>query len=78
MVLIGKFLQTGVYPTERTVAFSDGTAENSCHITTRAGVRFSDLAAPETDIAHPLWVTGGLFTGYTGSGDNFLGYYEHP
>ena len=76
VVLIGKFLHTGVYPTERTVAFSDGMAENSCHITTRAGVRFSDLAAPETDIAHPLWVAGGLFTGYTGSGDNFLGYYE--
>ncbi len=75
VVVLGKFLQTGAYPTDRIVAFSDGTSDG-CHVKTRMGARFKDVAAGKASPDPARWVAGGLFSGYSGTADTFLGFYE--
>lgn len=69
---IGEFLLTGTYPTERMVAFSDGTAENSCHIRTRTGIRLMDLAPAKGGRDTDRWIVGGFLTGYTAGPKQYL------
>jgi Na+-transporting NADH:ubiquinone oxidoreductase subunit A len=72
VINIGKFLKTGIYPTDRVVAFSDGTAKNSGHIKTRSGICLKDLASPDLNDQNKKWVVGGVLSGYTSTRDSFL------
>ena len=76
LLLIGEFLSTGLYPIKRIVSFSDGTIENSLHVKTRLGVQLNELYPLHKNMRHLRWIIGGIFSGYTGQADGFLGMYE--
>lgn len=77
LLQVARFFDTGTYPVERIVSLSGSCAENRKHYLTRAGVPLSLLTGNqwkgETGARH---VVGGLFTGFTGSRDSYMGFYE--
>ena len=76
VLLIAQLLQTGRYPTERTVVAGGPSALDRRHFTARLGMPLSMLAG-RTEAAGDLrFIVGGLFTGTTGSSDAHLGLYE--
>ncbi len=76
VALIGEFLQTGRYPVDRIVALSDGFSENSFHIHTRMGVRLNDLTETSVNEFEKRWIVGGVLSGYTSAGNEFLGLHQ--
>jgi Na+-transporting NADH:ubiquinone oxidoreductase subunit A len=75
---LGRFLQSGVYPTERCLAVSSPTQTG--HIRTRLGVPISRLipkTAPEfTDAGNLRILAGGIWQGQTVGLESYLGMYE--
>ncbi|MGM0452955.1 MAG: 4Fe-4S dicluster domain-containing protein [Thermodesulfobacteriota bacterium] len=76
VLLLAEALATGRYPTNRLVAVSGGPEKNNRHVNTRIG-------APVWSLVHDIdapqnyrWIAGGLFCGYTGPAETFLGFYE--
>jgi len=76
VALIGEFLQTGRYPVDRFVSLSDGTSENSFHIHTRIGVRLNDLTEALDHEIDKRWIVGGILSGYSSAGNEFLGLHQ--
>lgn len=78
LLLLAQLLTQGRYPVERTfsVAGSSAPAPIRRHYVTRLGAPLAHLAAPETFGGDVRPVVGGLFTGYTGRMDGFMGLYE--
>jgi Na+-transporting NADH:ubiquinone oxidoreductase subunit A len=73
VALLGQFLKTGIYPVEKIVTISDGTADHGCHVKTRLGVRLKDLLNHPAPYDHSRqWVAGGFFSGYTAGPDQYL------
>ena len=78
VILLGDFIQTGRYPTERIMTVAGSLAAHPGHIQTRAGVPLRTLSGPDTqELSGARYIVGGVFTGYTGSADSFMGFYQN-
>lgn len=74
VVLLGDFLKTGCYPTDRVVAVSTPIGRHYCR--TRMGAPLTRLA-PGLDTLNNIQVmAGGLWRGSTVTADSFLGMHE--
>ncbi|MEE8400154.1 MAG: Na(+)-translocating NADH-quinone reductase subunit A [Desulfobacterales bacterium] len=77
LLLLAQLLKTGMYPTERIIALAGDAAENRSHVKTRIGVPISHIIGDATEgDADIRPIVGGVFTGYTGDRDSFIGFYE--
>lgn len=77
MLLLAELLKTGKYPIERTVVLGGNMVNEKKHIRTRTGVPLDHLVRGRTD--SPMgarYVVGGIFRGYIGNKDSYMGYYE--
>jgi len=78
VLLLGRLLRTGKYPVERIVALGGDMAARKKHMVTRTGIPISHLAGEHIDNTKSCrYIVGGIFTGYAGSRDSWLGYYEN-
>jgi Na+-transporting NADH:ubiquinone oxidoreductase subunit A len=78
VILLGEFCQNGRYPTGRIMTVGGSLAASPGHIATRAGVPLRDLYGKDANgIPDARYVVGGLFTGFTGSADSFMGFYQN-
>lgn len=78
VVLLGRFIQTGQYPTARVMTVGGALAPETDHVRTRAGVPLSALVSgkiPDTPVLR--YIVGGMFTGFTGSSDSFMGFFQN-
>jgi len=76
VLLIAHLLQQGKYPIERTVAVAGSSAAQQKHFRTRIGAPLSHLAQPADSAKDVRFIVGGIFRGYTGSSDTYMGLYE--
>ncbi|BBO83030.1 Na(+)-translocating NADH-quinone reductase subunit A [Desulfosarcina ovata subsp. sediminis] len=78
VILLGQFLRTGRYPLERIVTVGGSLAPEAGHLLARAGVPLRMLAGggPLKKTA-ARYIVGGLFTGFSGSEDSYLGFYQN-
>ncbi|MFP4668389.1 MAG: 4Fe-4S dicluster domain-containing protein [Desulfobacterales bacterium] len=74
-MLLGQFLETGVFPVRRTAAVA-GPQINGKYVKTRTGAPVSVLEGKNTQAEGTRRVAGGLFRGYTVSQESYLGLYE--
>ncbi len=78
VILLGELVQTGRYPTGRIMTVGGSLAVNPEHVETRAGVPLQTLSGRNpTDLPGVRYIVGGIFTGYTGSADSFMGFYHN-
>ncbi|MFO7714599.1 4Fe-4S dicluster domain-containing protein [Desulfosarcina sp.] len=78
VILLGEFLRTGRYPVHRIMSVGGSLAPAAEHVSTRAGVPLRMLFSGGLGgrpAARPI--VGGLFTGYTGDPDGFMGFYQN-
>jgi Na+-transporting NADH:ubiquinone oxidoreductase subunit A len=73
LLLIAELLQTGRYPTARTVVLAGSQAESPQHFRTRLGVPLADLAAGRTRAGDTRFVSGGILTGQAATAEGYLG-----
>ncbi|OQY53587.1 MAG: hypothetical protein B6245_22700 [Desulfobacteraceae bacterium 4572_88] len=76
VLLLAHLLKTGTYPTERIVAVGGSSAKQRRHVRTRIGVPLRDIAGNPSPNGDTRYVVGGTLTGYTGSKESYLGFYE--
>lgn len=76
LLLLAELLQTGRYPTARTVVLAGSQAESRQHFQTRLGVPLADLAAGRTRPGNTRFVSGGILTGHATTADGYLGLLE--
>lgn len=78
VVLLGEFFRTGRYPIERIMTVGGNLAANPGHVATRAGVPLGHLGRyePAGEMA-VRYIAGGVFTGFTGDADSFMGVYQN-
>lgn len=76
VLLIAHLLQQGKYPIERTVAVAGSSALQRKHFRTRIGAPLNHLAQPANSTGDVRFIVGGIFRGYTGSSDTYMGLYE--
>ena len=77
VLLLARLLQTGRYPIARTIALGGHLVDNQTHLLTRAGVPLDHITRGRADISEAArYIVGGIFRGYTGSQDSYLGFYE--
>ena len=75
VLLLAQLLQTGRYPIERTVAVGGSESPVRCHVRTRMGAPLAHLIGRGVpDGIRP--VVGGVFRGYRGEPEGYLGFYE--
>ena len=78
VILMGEFLRTGRYPTGRIMSVGGSLATDPGHVRTRAGVPLGWLAGDEMNKGSGVrFIVGGLFTGFAGSPDSFMGVYQN-
>ncbi len=77
VVLLGQFMATGHYPVGRIVSLGGSRAPFTGHLATRAGVLLRQLYGGLVAGKSPRHIVGGLFTGYTGSADSPMGFYQN-
>ncbi len=78
LVQIGRFFETGRFPTERVMVVAGSLAKAAHHVKTRAGVPIAHLAKGSVAAGDAVrHIVGGVFTGFTGSADGFMGIYEN-
>lgn len=78
LCLIGAFMRKGRYPIERTVSVGGSLAPESGHVLARAGMPLLSLCGGRPLArASARFIVGGIFTGYSGSPDGFLGFYQN-
>ena len=75
VLMIAHLLQNGKYPTQRTVVVAGGPAGRHQHFKTRLGVPLKHLE-PDLKADDTRLIVGGIFRGYTGSADSYMGFYE--
>jgi len=84
VVLLGRGLGSGRYPTSRIVAVSGltngngsgGSANLNRFIQTRMGAPLSSLVRNPETLHDRRWIAGGLFRGRTAAPDGYMGFYE--
>jgi Na+-transporting NADH:ubiquinone oxidoreductase subunit A len=76
LLLAAEYLQSGTYPTLRVMVAAGSRARVRQHYRTRLGSPLAHLGAAEDDGCATRWVVGGIFTGYTGSPDSYMGLFE--
>ena len=76
LLLLAELLQTGRYPTARTVVLAGSRAESPRHFKTRLGVPLADLAAGRTRPGATRFVSGGILTGHAATPEGYLGLLE--
>ncbi len=78
VILLGEFFRTGRYPVQRIVTLGGSLAPAAEHILIRSGVSLLELCAggPAGKPA-ARYIVGGVFTGFTGSADGFMGFYQN-
>lgn len=78
LLLLAQLLTSGMYPTERIITLAGDAAGKRSHVKTRIGVPIShvigDTAEGNNGSVRPI--VGGVFTGYIGERDSFVGFYE--
>lgn len=78
VILLGEFLRTGCYPIRRIMSVGGSLAPTADHVSTRAGVPLRMLCG--TGLAgkpRARYIVGGVFTGYNGGADSFMGFYQN-
>ncbi len=76
LLLLAWFVREGRYPTERVVSLGGTGASRPGHFLTRMGVPLAHLAEGRKAAGGLRYVVGGLFRGFTGSADGFMGHYQ--
>ncbi len=77
VLLLARLLKTGRYPVERTVALGGKLVNNKTHLLTRAGVPLNHIARDRAEISDTArYIVGGIFRGYIGNKDSYMGFYE--
>jgi Na+-transporting NADH:ubiquinone oxidoreductase subunit A len=76
LLLWAEFFRTGRYPTERMVVVGGNQAGGNRHVRTRLGVSLAHLMEPLKPAPDQRLLVGGLFTGYTGDINGYLGLME--
>ncbi|MDM8542906.1 4Fe-4S dicluster domain-containing protein [Desulfococcaceae bacterium HSG9] len=75
---LARFFKTGLYPIERIMVLAGSQAHESKHFQTRAGVPLTELAQwHKYKTSGVRFVAGGLFRGYTGAKNSYMGFYEN-
>jgi Na+-transporting NADH:ubiquinone oxidoreductase subunit A len=78
VILLGKFLRRGDYPIRRVMSVGGSLASTAEHVSTRAGVSLRRLGGVGfAGKPAARYIVGGVFTGYTGSPDSFMGLYQN-
>ena len=78
VILLGEFIRTGRYPVQRIMSVGGSFAPAADHVSTRAGVPLRQLCGGgHTGKPAARYIVGGLFTGFTGSVDSFMGFYQN-
>ncbi len=78
VILMGDFLRTGRYPVQRIMTVGGSLAPAAEHVSTRAGVPLRLLCNGGL-AGEPAarTIVGGVFTGFAGSPDGFMGFYQN-
>jgi Na+-transporting NADH:ubiquinone oxidoreductase subunit A len=77
VLLLAGLLKTGKYPIERTVVLGGNMVNEKKHILTRTGVPLDHLIRGRTDkTMEARYIVGGIFRGYIGTKDSYMGFYE--
>ena len=77
VLLLAILLKTGKYPVDRTVVLGGSLAGEKRHLQTRMGVPLDHIIKGRADdTGAARHIVGGIFKGYTGSKDSYMGFYE--
>jgi Na+-transporting NADH:ubiquinone oxidoreductase subunit A len=77
VILLAMLLKTGKYPVDRTVVLGGTLAREKKHLQTRMGVPLNHITKGHADdTGAARHIVGGIFNGYTGSKDSYMGFYE--
>lgn len=76
VLLLASLLKTGRYPFERVIALSGDGVNEPRHIKTRMGAPLAYLAQLNGQSQDVRFILGGVFCGYAGSRDTYLGFYD--
>ena len=78
VILLGELMRSGCYPVKRVMTVGGSLSSNAGHVVTRAGVPLRWLnrggLASQPVARH---IVGGVFTGYAGNPDSFMGFYQN-
>jgi len=75
---LARFFETGRYPIERIMVLGGNLAPANQHFKTRTGIPLAMLGCnPGKKSAGTRYIVGGLFRGYTGHADSYMGLYEN-
>ncbi|BBO77320.1 Na(+)-translocating NADH-quinone reductase subunit A [Desulfosarcina widdelii] len=78
VVLLGEFIRTGRFPVGRIMTVGGSLAADPGHVETRAGVPLGHLGHHAlAGEAVARYVAGGVFTGFAGDVDSFMGIYQN-
>lgn len=78
VILLGEFLRSGRYPTRRIVSVGGSLAPNAGHVSARAGAPLRQLCGGiVSGTPSARYIVGGVFTGFTGSADSYMGFYQN-
>ena len=77
VILLGKFMRSGCYPVRRVITLGGSLASDPGHLLTRAGAPLQWLNRGNTTGQSAVrYIVGGLFNGYKGSPDSYMGFYQ--
>ena len=77
VILLAMLFKTGKYPVDRTVVLGGTLAREKKHLQTRMGVPLNHITKGHADdTGAARHIVGGVFNGYTGSKDSYMGFYE--
>lgn len=77
VLLLAMLFKTGKYPVDRTVVLGGSLAREKKHLQTRMGVPLNHITKGRADdTGAARHIVGGIFNGYTGSKDSYMGFYE--
>ena len=77
VLLLAMLFKTGKYPVERTVVIGGTLVRGKKHLLTRIGAPLSHLTKGRTDKTEKArYIVGGIFKGYKGGKDSYMGFYE--
>ena len=78
VILLGEFMRTGCYPVGRIMSVGGSLAADAGHVLTRAGIPLRRLNRGGMTLQPAArYIVGGVFTGYTGSADSYMGFYQN-
>jgi Na+-transporting NADH:ubiquinone oxidoreductase subunit A len=76
LLLLAGFLRQGRHPVHRMISVGGSAAPKPRHCRARIGAPLHQLADPRKVPKKARWIVGGLFRGFIGHPDSFLGLYE--